>query len=81
MKNAQVPPCAATLRNCDTQAHAAAPAAPEAGFYSGTAVWAWVSQFLNVAAQGGTWAFFINYGVEKVPTKRPVIIRTMNREK
>ncbi|NML65312.1 sugar MFS transporter [Hymenobacter sp. RP-2-7] len=29
-------------------------------------VWAWVAQFLNVAAQGGTWAFFINYGVEKM---------------
>jgi FHS family L-fucose permease-like MFS transporter len=28
--------------------------------------WAWLSQFLNVAAQGGTWAFFINYGVEKM---------------
>ena len=28
--------------------------------------WAWVAQFLNVAAQGGTWAFFINYGVEQM---------------
>ena len=60
---------------------AAAPAETEAGFYTGTAtvvaqpkrllqhrhfVWAWVAQFLNVAAQGGTWAFFINYGVEKM---------------
>ena len=60
---------------------APAPAETEAGFYSGTAeevpratglfghrhfVWAWVAQFLNVAAQGGTWAFFINYGVEKM---------------
>ena len=59
----------------------AAPAAAEAGYYSGTAAaaptaktllqhrhfaWAWVAQFLNVAAQGGTWAFFINYGVEKM---------------
>jgi len=25
-------------------------------------VWAVVAQFFNVAAQGGTWAFFINYG-------------------
>jgi FHS family L-fucose permease-like MFS transporter len=63
-------------------AHAAhAPAEAEAGFYSGTAevapapqglwqrrhfVWAWLAQFLNVGAQGGTWAFFINYGVEKM---------------
>jgi len=27
-------------------------------------VWAVVAQFFNVAAQGGTWAFFINYGHE-----------------
>ncbi len=61
-------------------AHApAATAETEAGFYSGTATeapkgllqhphfrWAWLAQFLNVAAQGGTWAFFINYGVEKM---------------
>ncbi|MGF7081926.1 L-fucose:H+ symporter permease [Mucilaginibacter sp. UYCu711] len=26
-------------------------------------VWACVAQFFNVAAQGGTWAYFINYGV------------------
>ena len=29
-------------------------------------VWAAVAQFFNVAAQGGTWAFFINYGVERM---------------
>lgn len=29
-------------------------------------IWAAVAQFFNVAAQGGTWAFFINYGVEKM---------------
>ncbi|WEK19959.1 MAG: L-fucose:H+ symporter permease [Candidatus Pedobacter colombiensis] len=29
-------------------------------------VWAIVAQFFNVAAQGGTWAFFINYGHEKI---------------
>jgi FHS family L-fucose permease-like MFS transporter len=28
-------------------------------------VWAAVAQFFNVAAQGGTWAYFINYGHEK----------------
>jgi FHS family L-fucose permease-like MFS transporter len=53
----------------------------EAGFYTGTPEaiaapkkllqhahfrWAWLAQFLNVAAQGGTWAYFINYGVEKM---------------
>lgn len=29
-------------------------------------IWAAVAQFFNVAAQGGTWAFFINYGHEKI---------------
>jgi FHS family L-fucose permease-like MFS transporter len=58
-----------------------APAEPEAGYYSGTAEgapeaksllghkhfkWAWLAQFFNVAAQGGTWAYFINYAVDKM---------------
>jgi MFS transporter, FHS family, L-fucose permease len=29
-------------------------------------IWAFVAQFFNAAAQGGTWAFFINYGHEKM---------------
>lgn len=29
--------------------------------------WAVVAQFFNVAAQGGTWAFFINYAVTYMP--------------
>ena len=29
-------------------------------------VWAVAAQFFNVAAQAGTWAFFINYGHEKM---------------
>lgn len=29
-------------------------------------VWAFIAQFFNTAAQGGTWAFFINYGHEKM---------------
>lgn len=29
--------------------------------------WAVVAQFFNVAAQGGTWAFFINYAVKYMP--------------
>jgi FHS family L-fucose permease-like MFS transporter len=29
-------------------------------------VWAVLAQFFNVAAQGGTWAFFIIYGAEKM---------------
>ncbi|GGF12327.1 L-fucose:H+ symporter permease [Hymenobacter cavernae] len=28
--------------------------------------WAVLAQLVNTAAQGGTWAFFINYGVEKM---------------
>ena len=28
--------------------------------------WAVAAQFFNAAAQGGTWAFFINYGIEKM---------------
>lgn len=29
-------------------------------------IFAVVAQFFNIAAQGGTWAYFINYGVEKM---------------
>ncbi|MEO6730698.1 MAG: sugar MFS transporter [Ferruginibacter sp.] len=29
-------------------------------------VWAAIAQFFNVAAQGGTWAYFINYGHDKM---------------
>lgn len=29
--------------------------------------WAVVAQFFNVAAQGGTWAFFINYAIRYMP--------------
>jgi MFS transporter, FHS family, L-fucose permease len=29
--------------------------------------WAAIAQFFNVAAQGGTWAFFINYAVRYLP--------------
>ncbi|MDP4185319.1 MAG: sugar MFS transporter [Bacteroidota bacterium] len=29
-------------------------------------IWAVIAQFFNIAAQAGTWAYFINYGVEKV---------------
>lgn len=39
--------------------------APERGLFSHKHfVWAALAQFFNVAAQGGTWAFFINYGHE-----------------
>lgn len=29
-------------------------------------IFAVIAQFFNIAAQGGTWAYFINYGVEKM---------------
>jgi MFS transporter, FHS family, L-fucose permease len=29
--------------------------------------WAVIAQFFNVAAQGGTWAFFINYAIKYMP--------------
>jgi MFS transporter, FHS family, L-fucose permease len=29
--------------------------------------WAAIAQFFNVAAQGGTWAFFINYAIKYMP--------------
>ncbi len=30
-------------------------------------IWAAIAQFFNVAAQGATWAFFINYAVKYIP--------------
>ncbi|MCG2615102.1 sugar MFS transporter [Terrimonas sp. NA20] len=40
--------------------------APKRLFQHKHFIWAIVAQFFNVAAQGGTWAFFINYGHEKM---------------
>ncbi|WEK36038.1 MAG: L-fucose:H+ symporter permease [Candidatus Pseudobacter hemicellulosilyticus] len=42
-------------------------AAPKKLFQRRHFKWAVAAQFFNVAAQGGTWAYFINYGVEKIP--------------
>lgn len=40
---------------------------PEKGLFEHTHFkWAVIAQFFNVAAQAGTWAFFINYGHEKM---------------
>jgi FHS family L-fucose permease-like MFS transporter len=30
-------------------------------------IWAAIAQFFNVAAQGATWAFFINYAIKYIP--------------
>jgi FHS family L-fucose permease-like MFS transporter len=59
--NAEHTPGAAT-----TETGAAPPdlAADKSLFQHKHFVWACVAQFFNTAAQGGTWAFFINYGVE-----------------
>ncbi|WP_020598950.1 L-fucose:H+ symporter permease [Spirosoma panaciterrae] len=40
--------------------------APKTLFQHPHFIWAAIAQLFNVAAQGGTWAFFINYGVEKM---------------
>ncbi len=40
------------------------PAADKRLFQHRHFVWACVAQLFNTAAQGGTWAFFINYGTE-----------------
>ncbi|WP_210486176.1 L-fucose:H+ symporter permease [Rufibacter aurantiacus] len=40
--------------------------APKKLFQHRHFVWAFITQFFNVGAQGATWAFFINYGVEKM---------------
>ena len=40
--------------------------APKKLFHHRHFVWACITQFFNVAAQSGTWAFFINYGEEKM---------------
>lgn len=40
--------------------------APKTLFQHRHFVWAAIAQFFNVAAQGGTWAYFINYGHEKM---------------
>ncbi|GAA4440861.1 L-fucose:H+ symporter permease [Ravibacter arvi] len=52
-------------------AHASTDADRPAGAGTGSLAqphfrWAVAAQFFNTAAQGGTWAFFINYGVEKM---------------
>lgn len=41
-------------------------ASPKRLFQHKHFIWAIVAQFFNVAAQGGTWAYFINYGHEKM---------------
>ncbi|MCC9134808.1 sugar MFS transporter [Pontibacter silvestris] len=40
--------------------------APKTLFQHKHFLWAFVAQFFNIAAQGGVWAYFINYGVEQV---------------
>ena len=41
-------------------------------------VWAVAAQFFNVAAQGGTWAFFINYGHEVMKLSSQTAVNYMS---
>ncbi len=50
----------------DFAAEAQVPVTPKRLFQHKHFVWAIVAQFFNVAAQGGTWAYFINYGHEQM---------------
>lgn len=57
----------AIAHDADTdEQQAAALSAPRGLFQRRHFKWAIVAQFFNAAAQGGTWAFFINYGHEKM---------------
>lgn len=53
-------------QNTDGSAAGTGPAPEKALFAQRHFVWAVIAQFFNVAAQAGTWAFFINYGHEKM---------------
>lgn len=48
----------------DSYSGAAVPKAGEKLFHNRHFIFAIIAQFFNVAAQGGTWAYFINYGHE-----------------
>lgn len=41
-------------------------------------IWAVVAQFFNVAAQAGTWAFFINYGTDVMGFDNAVAVKYMS---
>ncbi len=65
----KVPPIPETYpaeANEESLAAGAPAATPKGLFRHKHFIWAIVAQFFCVAAQGGTWAFFINYGVEKM---------------
>jgi FHS family L-fucose permease-like MFS transporter len=47
-------------------------------YQHGHFVWAVVAQFFNVAAQAGTWAFFINYGYDVMGFTNTTAVRFMS---
>ncbi|MFN3379413.1 MAG: L-fucose:H+ symporter permease [Runella zeae] len=60
----KVPPLTAESADSDD----AASATPQKGLFAHRHfIWAAIAQFFNVAAQGATWAFFINYAVKYIP--------------
>ncbi|WP_028665812.1 L-fucose:H+ symporter permease [Runella zeae] len=60
----KVPPLTSEASETDE----AASAMPQKGLFAHRHfIWAAIAQFFNVAAQGATWAFFINYAVKYIP--------------
>lgn len=60
----KVPPLTAESADSDD----APSATPQKGLFAHRHfIWAAIAQFFNVAAQGATWAFFINYAVKYIP--------------
>jgi FHS family L-fucose permease-like MFS transporter len=60
----KVPPLTSEASETDE----AASATPQKGLFAHRHfIWAAIAQFFNVAAQGATWAFFINYAVKYIP--------------
>lgn len=60
----KVPPLTSEASETDE----ASSATPQKGLFAHRHfIWAAIAQFFNVAAQGATWAFFINYAVKYIP--------------
>ncbi|MDF7819650.1 L-fucose:H+ symporter permease [Runella sp. MFBS21] len=60
----KVPPLTAEASGSDESASGT----PQKGLFAHRHfIWAAIAQFFNVAAQGATWAFFINYAVKYIP--------------
>src|ERR1700744_3415434 len=64
--------------NVDTNAVNVDTAPDEKLYQHSHFVWAVVAQFFNVAAQAGTWAFFINYGYDVMGFSNSTAVRYMS---